>query len=153
MRGARRHRTAPQESRRQPVPATHRLTPGLPRRGRRPMTNPFQTVSQNRELRTENSDIRNDCGGRKYWFNHSADRGCLSITGVTRWIFKPDVSSDESRFRLRQRGTFCFLFTKHWLSEPMFREQDLVTSALPAAKPADCPGRCLVWNRPRNSCQ
>jgi len=45
MRGALRHRTAPQASRRQPVPAIHRLTPGLPLRGRRPMTNPFQTVS------------------------------------------------------------------------------------------------------------
>jgi|GEM_PF-2753253 len=45
MLGALRHRAAPPESRRQPVPATHRLTPGLPLRGRRPMTNPFQTVS------------------------------------------------------------------------------------------------------------
>jgi len=44
MPGALIHRTAPQESRRQPVAATHRLTPGLPLRGRRPMTNPFQTV-------------------------------------------------------------------------------------------------------------
>jgi len=46
MRGALRHRTASPESRRQPVPATHRLTPGLPLRGRRSMTNPFQTVSK-----------------------------------------------------------------------------------------------------------
>jgi len=46
MLGALRHRTAPPESRLQPVPATPRRTPGLPRRGRRPMTNPFQTVSE-----------------------------------------------------------------------------------------------------------
>jgi len=46
MRGALIHRTAPQASRRQPVPATHWLTPGLPLRGRRPMTNPSQTVSE-----------------------------------------------------------------------------------------------------------
>jgi len=51
--GALRHRTAPQESRLQPVPATHRLKPGLPLQGRSPMTNPFQTVSENEELRAE----------------------------------------------------------------------------------------------------
>jgi len=80
---------------------------------------------------------------------------CMStvhITGATRWIFKPDVSSDERLIRLRQRGTFCFFFTKNWLSEPIFRKKDLVTSALPEANRTGCPGRCLVWNRPRNSC-
>jgi len=45
MRGALRHWTAPQESRLQPVCGRNRLKPGLPRRGRRPMTNPFQTGS------------------------------------------------------------------------------------------------------------
>jgi len=38
MLGALIHRTAPPESRLQPVAATHRLKPGLPLRGRRPMT-------------------------------------------------------------------------------------------------------------------
>jgi hypothetical protein len=40
-------------------------------------------------------------------------------------VFKPDVSSDERQLRLRQRGTFCFFFTKNWLGEPIFREKDL----------------------------
>ncbi len=45
MLGALRHRTAPQESRLQPVCGRNRLKPGLPLRGRSPMTNPFQTGS------------------------------------------------------------------------------------------------------------
>jgi len=36
MLSALRHRTAPQESRLPPVPATHRLKPGLPLQGRTP---------------------------------------------------------------------------------------------------------------------
>jgi len=44
------------------------------------------------------------------------------------------------------------LFTKNWLGEPIFREQDLVFSALPEAKRAMRPGKCLVWNQPRNAC-
>ncbi len=43
---ARIHRTVPQESRLQPVWGRNRLKPGLPFRGRSPMTNPFQTVSK-----------------------------------------------------------------------------------------------------------
>jgi|GEM_PF-3187858 len=75
------------------------------------------------------------------------------LTEVTRWVGKRDISPDESLMRLRQRGTFCCLFTKHWLSEPMFREQDLVTSALPEASRAVYSGKYRVWNRPRNFCQ
>ena len=55
MRGALRHRIAPPESRLKPVPATPRLTPGLPLRGRRPMTNPFQTVSESADLDVMNT--------------------------------------------------------------------------------------------------
>jgi len=44
----------------------------------------------------------------------------FSLTGVTRWTFKPEVSSNESLMRLRQRGTFCFLFTKDRRSNQPF---------------------------------
>jgi len=47
---------------------------------------------------------------------------------------------------------FLFLFHEKLVSEPIFREKDLVTSALPEANRAGCPGRRLVWNRPHNSC-
>ncbi len=42
-------------------------------------------------------------------------------------------TSDDSGFRLRQHGTF-FFFTKNWLGEPIFREKDLVSFALPEAQ-------------------
>jgi len=97
MRGALRHRTAPQESRLPPVPATPPLTPGLPLRGRSPMTNPFQTVSENREPRTGNKCIVLSYG--KSWSgtgcaptrrcNHSTwtePGGFIPAASVCQWV-------------------------------------------------------------------
>jgi len=66
----------------------------------------------------------------------------IQIERLTRW--KPDSPA---------AAWYCFLFsTKNCLGEPIFRGKDLVFSALPEASRAVHPGRCLVWNRPRNSC-
>jgi hypothetical protein len=70
------------------------------------------------ELKIQTSLLRNSC----------------YMPGVTQLTCKPVVSPTGSPIRLRQHGTFFFFLTKMWLSEPHFRQKDLISSALPETK-------------------
>jgi hypothetical protein len=68
-------------------------------------------------------------------------------------IYKPDVSPNESRLRLRQHGTLFIFIIKNLHSVQIFYDKDRESSALPEANRAVHPDEHLFWNRPRTSCQ
>jgi hypothetical protein len=79
---------------------------------------------------------------RRSWSKRPPRNSCY-LTRLTRLFIKPGVSPDERQNRLRQHGTLVILFTKILHLMQNFGEQETISSALPEANRAGCPGRRL----------